>query len=134
MAAGALFGVGLLVAGMTDPAKVLGFLDVTGKWDASLAFVMVGAIGVHLALLRRIVKLPNPLFDARFHLPSRRDIDVRLVLGAAVFGIGWGLGGVCPGPSFVLAGTGSGYALAFVAAMAAGAALVRNLLPKRTNG
>lgn len=125
LAAGALFGVGLLVAGMTDPAKVKGFLDVTGAWDASLAFVMVGAIGVHLALLRRITRLANPLFDARFHLPSRRDIDGRLLAGAAIFGVGWGLGGVCPGPSFVLAGTGSAYALVFVAAMGVGAALVR---------
>jgi uncharacterized membrane protein YedE/YeeE len=122
---GLLFGVGLVVAGMTDPAKVTGFLDVTGRWDPSLAMVMVGAIGVHFMLRRRIVRLPRPLFEGAFEAPTRRGIDVPLVLGAAVFGVGWGLGGVCPGPGIVDAAAGSAYAVVFSLAMALGIAALR---------
>lgn len=118
--AGGLFGAGLLVSGMARPAKVIGFLDVR-HWDPSLAFVMIGAIAVHVVLLRVIVKnRRSPLFDTRFHLPTRKDIDLRLVAGAAIFGVGWGLGGFCPGPALVSLGAGVLPALVFVVAMAAG--------------
>ena len=118
--AGLLFGAGLLISGMTSPAKVRGFLDVFGHWDPSLAFVMIGAIGVHFVLLRRIVALPKPLLQARFQLPSRAAIDAPLVVGAALFGVGWGLGGVCPGPGIVDAAMGSGYAVVFMMGMTLG--------------
>lgn len=94
---GALFAVGLAVSGMTKPSKVIGFLDIAGAWDASLAFVMVGAIAVHFVAHRVVMRRPSPLFDEEFHLPTRKDLDVRLILGAALFGVGWGLGGFCPG-------------------------------------
>ena len=119
-ATGALFAVGLAISGMTKPSKVAGFLDITAAWDASLAFVMVGAIAVHLALYRIISRRSSPLFDAKFHLPTRKDIDTRIVLGAALFGVGWGLGGFCPGPGLVAAGAGSPNALVFVAGMTIG--------------
>jgi uncharacterized membrane protein YedE/YeeE len=120
LGAGGLFGVGLVVSGMARPAKVIGFLDVGGRWDPSLAFVMAGAIAVHMVLFRLILRRRSPLHDVGFHLPARKDIDVRLVVGAALFGAGWGLGGYCPGPSLVALGTGMLPALVFVAAMAAG--------------
>ena len=117
---GALFAVGLAISGMTKPSKVAGFLDIAGAWDASLAFVRVGAIAVHFALYRIISRRSSPLFDAKFHLPTRKDIDTRIVLGAALFGVGWGLGGFCPGPGLVAAGAGSPNALVFVAGMTIG--------------
>lgn len=118
--AGALFGVGLAVSGMTRPSKVVGFLDLAGSWDASLAFVMIGAIGVHLVAGRILRKRPTPRFDARWHLPTRKDIDPKLVVGAALFGVGWGLGGYCPGPGLVSGGAGSLAALVFVGGMTLG--------------
>jgi uncharacterized membrane protein YedE/YeeE len=118
--AGALFAVGLAVSGMTKPSKVVGFLDVGGAWDASLAFVMLGAIAVHFVAYRLIRRRRAPLLDSRFHLPTRKDIDLRLVLGAALFGIGWGLGGFCPGPALVTAAGGGQGALVFALAMTAG--------------
>lgn len=121
--AGALFGAGLLVSGMTQPARVIGFLDVTGPWDPSLAFVMGGAVLVYAIALRRIRRRWRaPWFDVEFHLPARRDLDPPLILGAALFGTGWGLGGLCPGPGIVSAAAGSLTGLAFVAAMIAGMA------------
>lgn len=117
---GALFAVGLAVSGMTKPSKVVGFLDVTGAWDASLAFVMIGAISVHLVAHRLILRRRSPLFDASFHLPTRKEIDPRLVAGAAIFGVGWGLGGFCPGPGLVNAGSGAANALVFVIGMTIG--------------
>ena len=118
--AGALFGVGLAIAGMTRPEKVAGFLDITGAWDPSLAFVMLGAIGVHFVLHRLVLRRAAPLFDDRFHMPTRRDIDPRLLVGAGLFGVGWGLGGFCPGPALTSAAAGALPALVFVAAMVAG--------------
>lgn len=115
--AGALFGAGLLVSGMTRPGKVLGFLDVAGAWDASLAFVMLGAIGVHAAAyqwLRR--RDPNAALD----VPPDRLIDARLLGGAALFGVGWGLGGFCPGPALTSLGALAPGALVFVVAMTVG--------------
>lgn len=116
---GVLFGIGLLVSGMTQPSKVLGFLDVTGAWDPSLMFVMIGGIGVHLVLSHWIVKRSAPLFDTTFHLPAHRRLDPKLVGGAALFGVGWGLGGFCPGPALTTALT-STTSLTFVVAMAVG--------------
>lgn len=118
--AGALFGAGLLVSGMTDPAKVVAFLDVVGGWDPSLAFVMGGAVMVNMVAFRLIARRSDPWFDTKFHLPTRRDIDRPLVVGAALFGVGWGLGGLCPGPGLVSAASGSTAGVAFVAAMLAG--------------
>ena len=119
-AAGLVFGVGLIVSGMTDPGKVIGFLDVAGTWDPSLAFVMGGAILVGFfafAFARRSAKtfLGHPL-----QLPQRRDLDARLIGGSVVFGIGWGLGGFCPGPALVAFGAGYDQATVFVIAMLAG--------------
>lgn len=128
LVAGLVFGAGLLISGMTSPTKVLGFLDVFGRWDPSLAFVMVGAIGVHFLLLRRILVLPKPLLEATFQLPSRAAIDAPLVVGAALFGVGWGLGGVCPGPGIVDAAMGSGYAVVFMIGMTLGIVAERRML------
>ncbi|MDB4995294.1 MAG: hypothetical protein JWM74_2726 [Myxococcaceae bacterium] len=125
LVAGALFGIGLAIAGMTRPEKVTGFLDITGAWDPSLAFVMLGAIGVHFVLHRLVLRRTAPLFDDRFHLPTRRDIDPRLLVGAGLFGVGWGLGGFCPGPALTSAAAGALPALVFVAAMIAGMLIER---------
>ncbi len=117
---GALFGAGLVVSGMTQPARIVAFLDPLGGWDPSLAFVMGGAMLVYAVAHALIRRRSRPWFDARFHVPSRTDLDAPLVIGAAVFGIGWGLGGLCPGPSIVAAAGGSTAALGFVLAMLAG--------------
>lgn len=116
---GGLFGLGLLISGMTKPSKVIGFLDVAGGFDPSLAFVMLGGIATHLLLFRWIVRRPTPLYELKFQIPTRRDIDKKLVMGAALFGVGWGLGGYCPGPGLVSLAEG-GTALAFVVAMTLG--------------
>lgn len=118
---GAAFGAGLLIAGMTTPAKVIGFLDVRGGWDPSLGLVMAGAIAVYAPLSRWIQRARKaPWTDATFHLPTRRDLDGKLVVGAALFGVGWGLGGLCPGPGVVAAAAGSETGLLFVGAMLVG--------------
>lgn len=118
--AGAVFAVGLLLSGMTDPAKVIGFLDPIRGWDPSLAFVMGGAVLVYTMLFRAIRQRARPWLDVTFHLPTRRDLDRRLILGSAVFGVGWGLGGLCPGPGLVAAASGSVAGILFVGAMLAG--------------
>lgn len=117
---GALFALGLAISGMTKPSKIMGFLDIAGHWDASLAFVMMGAIAVHFVAYRVIRRRSAPLFDTKFHVPTRKDIDPRLVLGAALFGVGWALGGFCPGPGLVAAGGGSLHAVVFVIGMTLG--------------
>ena len=117
---GAVFAVGLVLAGMTQPSKVIGFLDVGGAWDPTLAFVMAGAIASHVAGLWLTSRRTAPLFAADFSAPNRNDINASLVLGAAVFGIGWGLVGYCPGPALVSLGSGADTALVFVAAATAG--------------
>lgn len=125
--AGFLFALGLGVGGMTRPAKVIGFLDITGGWDPSLALVMGGALavfGTAYALSRR---LDRPWFAERFALPTRTDLDGRLVGGAALFGVGWGLAGYCPGPAVVSAVTGSISVLTFVGSMCAGLLAARAL-------
>ncbi len=124
---GLLFGAGLVIAGMTDPRKVRAFLDVTGRWDPSLALVMVGAIGVHFVLLRLVLRRPHPVFGETFQLPKKRRVDASLVVGAAIFGVGWGISGVCPGPGVVDAAGGSAYAIVFAAAMAIGTFAARAL-------
>jgi uncharacterized membrane protein YedE/YeeE len=117
---GTLFGAGLVVSGMTQPALIIGFLDPIGGWDPSLAFVMASAAIVYAVAFALIRRRARPWFDVRFHVPSRADIDPTLVIGAAVFGVGWGLGGLCPGPGIVAAAGGSTAALGFVLAMLTG--------------
>jgi len=123
-ATGALFAVGLVISGMTDPAKVRGFLDVTGAWDPSLAFVMMGAIGVHAPLAYFIAKRRAPVLAPAFS-PLAKVVDARLVVGAAIFGAGWGIAGYCPGPAIVSLVGGPLAGLAFVVAMAVGMILAR---------
>jgi uncharacterized membrane protein YedE/YeeE len=119
-AAGLVFGIGLIVSGMTDPGKVIGFLDLAGRWDPSLAFVMGGAILVGYFSFAAAGRRGRTFLGGAMHLPTRRDIDARLVAGSAVFGIGWGLAGFCPGPALVALGAGIDQAALFVAAMLAG--------------
>lgn len=121
--AGLLFGVGLIVSGMTNPAKVIGFLDLAGPWDPSLAFVMVGAIAVGLASFRIGRLRAQTLLGEKIHWPAAKDIDSRLLTGSALFGIGWGLAGICPGPGVVLLGSGLFEGLIFIPALLAGMAL-----------
>lgn len=118
--AGLVFAFGLGAAGMTDPSKVIGFLNIAGDWNPALGFVMVGAIGVHALALPFILKKGSPLHGSDFLIPQRRDITGRLVAGAALFGAGWGLAGYCPGPALVSTAGGSSTVLWFVASMAAG--------------
>jgi uncharacterized protein len=125
-ASGALFAVGLAVSGMTVPANIVGFLDLA-RWQPALIFVMVGAIAVYAVAFRLIVRRPAPLFGPRFELPTRRDLSADLVLGAAAFGIGWGLAGYCGGPAIASLATGHVDVLVFVAAMVAGMALARGV-------
>ena len=126
---GLIFGLGLVMSGMLDPAKVLNFLDIaairTGGWDASLAFVMAGAIAVTFAGYRLVLRRSQPLFGERFHLPTREDIDARVIAGPAIFGVGWGLSGFCPGPAITALGFGTNAAAIFVVAMLAGMWLAR---------
>ena len=118
--AGSLFAVGLAISGMTRPSNVIGFLDVAGRWDPSLALVMAGAVAVTFIAYRLIRRRASPVFDVKFHLPTRKDIDRRLVLGAALFGVGWGLGGFCPGPGLVASAGGVTTAIVFVGGMTIG--------------
>ena len=120
--AGLVFGIGLIVSGMFDPAKVQGFLDLAGKWDPSLAFVMAGAIAVGFFAFRIAGKRATAILGDAMQIPTRNDIDTPLVLGSVVFGIGWGLGGFCPGPALVSLGSGRTEAWAFVLSMVAGMA------------
>jgi uncharacterized protein len=119
-ACGLIFGFGLLISGMTDPVKVLGFLDVFGRWDPTLVFVMAGAVGVSAAGYAVARFLGAPLLAVRNLWPTVKDIDAPLIGGAALFGVGWGLAGVCPGPALVNLGTLSPRIAVFVAAMVLG--------------
>ncbi len=121
--AGALFGLGLAVSQMINPAKVIAFLDVTGRWDPTLAFVMGGAVAVTWLTFRVVLKRSRPWFAERFSLPTKSDIDPRLIGGGVLFGIGWGLSGLCPGPALAALVTAQSSVFVFVAAMLAGAAL-----------
>lgn len=117
---GLLFGVGLLLAGMANPTKVLGFLDLAGAWDPSLALVMVGAIGAAFLPFSWARRQARTLLGGAMQLPKARDLDRRLVVGSLVFGIGWGIAGICPGPALVGLGAGYWQAALFVAAMLVG--------------
>ncbi|MEQ9350561.1 MAG: hypothetical protein RII27_08490, partial [Alphaproteobacteria bacterium] len=125
LTAGLVFGFGLSLSQMTDPAKVLNFLDVSGAWDPSLALVLAGAVAVAFIGYRLVWRRPAPLFDVRFHLPERRDIDPRLLSGAAIFGIGWGLVGLCPGPAIAGLAAGRWPSFVFVGALIGGMLLWR---------
>lgn len=120
MLSGVLFGFGLVVAGMTNPQKIIGFLDIFGVWDPSLALVMGGALAVTATLFPLIFGRGKPLFDAGLELPTRRDIDAPLVVGSALFGVGWGIAGYCPGPALASLGGPVADAALFVVAMIAG--------------
>jgi len=122
-ATGLVFGLGLVVSGMSNPAKVLGFLDLAGPWDPSLALVMAGAIAVGAAGFALARKRTASVLGLPMQLPSSRVIDGRLAIGAAAFGVGWGLAGLCPGPALTALSTGSREAIVFVVAMLAGMAL-----------
>ena len=117
---GLVFAFGLGIGGMTQPAKVLGFLDVFGTWDPSLAFVMGGAVATHATLRRLVLRRAAPVFETRFSLPALTAVDARLLAGAALFGVGWGIAGFCPGPAVVATGAGARNAIVFTVAMLAG--------------
>lgn len=129
---GLLFGVGMIVAGMANPAKVLGFLDLAGLWDPSLALVMGGAIAVGLGAFAVAKRRALSLLGLPMQLPGARHIDTRLVGGNVLFGIGWGLAGICPGPGLVLLGAGMSEGVIFVVAMLAGMAVYEVIERSRT--
>jgi uncharacterized membrane protein YedE/YeeE len=129
---GLLFGLGLLVSGMANPAKVLGFLDIAAAWDPSLAFVMAGAVAVGMIAFTFAARRRESLLGLPMRVPAAGRVDRRLVVGSLLFGVGWGLVGFCPGPALVALGTGHAKALAFVAAMVAGMAIFE--LAERTRG
>ncbi len=128
---GLVFGCGLIVSGMADPAKVLGFLDLAGAWDPSLALVMGGAVGVGLIAFFVAGRRSLSWLGAEMRLPTAREIDRRLVVGGLLFGVGWGVAGFCPGPAVVALGLGEPKALVFVAAMLVGMACFEWAMPKR---
>jgi len=126
-ASGLIFGLGLILAGMANPAKVLGFLDIAGVWDPSLAFVMAGAILVGVLTFLIAKKRTQSFLGLPIQLPTNRLIDKRLVFGSALFGIGWGLAGICPGPGIVLFGAGAEKGMVFVGALILGVLVFRGL-------
>ncbi|MEQ8954931.1 MAG: YeeE/YedE family protein [Gammaproteobacteria bacterium] len=121
--AGVLFGLGLVISGMSNPGKVIGFLDVAGNWDPTLLVVMVSGLAVTVPAFHLILKNPQPLFEVQFFLPGKINIDQRLLLGAVLFGIGWGIAGFCPGPALAALVSLNSTVLLFVAAMIAGMVL-----------
>ncbi len=131
---GLVFGLGLIVAGMVNPAKILGFLDLAGRWDPSLALVMVGAIGVAVVAFSVAGRRARTYLGAPMPVFPRRDFDRRVLLGSLAFGLGWGMAGFCPGPALVALGSGRLKAAAFVAAMLAGMALYEVLERIRLRG
>ena len=131
LASGLVFGWGLSLSGMLDPVRVRGFLDVAGAWDPSLMFVLGGAVAVSALGYRILPHLRRPAFDTRFDLPTRRRIDAPLIAGSALFGIGWGLAGFCPGPAMAALSTGLLPVAVFVAAMLAGMLLHDRVVARR---
>ena len=129
---GGLFSIGLMLSGMSDPAKVIGFLDIFGQWDASLAFVMMGAIAIAFIPFQKAVRQPHPqtFYGEVIQLPKNTKIDRKLILGSLLFGIGWGIAGICPAPSFTLIGLGYYQAIYFIIAMFVGALLHRKVMEK----
>lgn len=130
---GLMFGFGLLLSGMANPAKVQNFLDLFGTWDPSLAFVMGGAIAVTMPGFWLVTRRSKPFFNDVFHLPTRTDFDARLITGAAIFGVGWGLGGFCPGPAMTALPLAAESTLIFVATMLTGMAASKYVLQRRDN-
>ncbi len=128
-AAGLLFAVGLALSGMTQPTKVVGFLDVTGNWDPSLAMVMAGALAVYVVAFPLIRKRNTPLLSTAFDIPTRRDFTVPLVAGAVLFGLGWGVAGFCPGPAVAALGAGMSESWLFVGTMLVGMAIAGRVIP-----
>ena len=122
---GLLFGLGIAISGMINPAKVLNFFDVAGSWDPSLAFVMAGAVTATFIGYRVVFKRNAPLFDAKFHLPTAKEIDLKLLGGSALFGIGWGIAGFCPGAAIPALGTGKWEVVLFLGALVSGLILHR---------
>lgn len=131
LSSGLVFGLGLILGGMTDPSKVKGFLDLFGAWDPSLGLVMGAAVVVGIGAFAYARRLPRAWTGAAIEIPTNRTVDARLVGGGLLFGIGWGLGGFCPGPALVALGSGSGEALLFVPAMLAGMVLCDRLWAPR---
>lgn len=129
---GFIFAIGLCLAGMTQTQKIIGFLDVFGNWDPSLIFVMIGAIGIHFIAYRLIIKRSAPLFSNQWYIPNKKEITVRLVVGSLLFGIGWGLGGYCPGPAVVSLASLQLSPVIFVASMIGGMIIFRVLFRKVT--
>ena len=125
---GLIFGIGISISGMANPAKVLNFFDVAGTWDPSLVFVMGGAVVVAFLGYRVVLRRPAPMIDTKFHLPDNPRIDARLLGGSAVFGIGWGIAGFCPGGALPALGTGRVEVIAFVAALIAGIFAAKGLI------
>jgi len=125
---GLLFAIGLAVSGMTQPKKIIDFLNPS-SWDPSLIFVMVGAVGFHLISYPLVRRRPSPLLDTKWHVPSRRDVTPRLILGSALFGVGWGLAGFCPGPALTSLAAGDLRSILFVGAMIFGMLLFRKTEP-----
>ncbi|WP_429815774.1 DUF6691 family protein [Ensifer sp. B1-9] len=131
LVSGLVFGFGLSLSGMLDPARVRAFLDVTGNWNPSLAFVLGGAVSVSALGVLLTRRLKRPLFDETFHLPDNQTIDRRLIGGSAIFGIGWGLVGLCPGPALASLSLGLPVTMLFVAAMVAGMLIHDRLVARR---
>ena len=131
LVSGTLFGAGLTLSGMTDPARVRGFLDLFGNWDPTLAFVMGGAVLVMALAWRFREHMARPLFGEKFSLPDRGDLDSKLIAGSALFGIGWGIAGLCPGPAIASLALSPVAVLPFVAAMVAGMAIQSVLAERR---
>lgn len=131
---GLLFGFGLAVSGMIDPARVQGFLDIAGRWDPTLAFVMGGALLVNVPAYWLTRRRAQPLFEPKFYLPTRKDIDARLLIGAAAFGVGWGIAGFCPGPALASLTSGILRIFGFCLAMLAGMAVAHWLSPRAFSG
>jgi uncharacterized membrane protein YedE/YeeE len=130
---GLVFGAGIVISGMGNPAKVLNFFDLFGTWDPSLMLVMGSALAVTFVGYRFVLKRPAPVFDKMFHLPAKKDVDKQLLIGAAVFGIGWGIAGFCPGGAIPALGSGNVQPFIFVIAMIAGivaTTVLRNRAPK----
>ncbi len=125
---GLIFGVGISISGMANPAKVVNFFDIAGAWDPSLAFVMGGAVITAFLGYRLVFRRPAPIIDAKFHLPDNPRLDARLIGGSAVFGIGWGIAGFCPGGALPALGTGRIEVIAFVAALIAGIFAAKSLI------
>lgn len=127
-AVGLFFAIGLAISGMTRPEKIINFLN-PGAWDPSLIFVMIGAVGIHIIAYPLVRKRATPLLDTKWHVPTRNEITARLIIGSTLFGIGWGLGGFCPGPGITSLASGDNRAVLFVVAMVAGMILFKKTEP-----